>query len=170
MLVFLSLLWSGVGKIFRGIFSWIIDNPKLAGLILGAILIAGSSGWYFWHKAADKYQKQIDQLQQVVEAYKKADAEREAKIKDLEASSQAAADKLEKFISDFNGKLDDLQASYEKKLKAEQAKQRIVYVKGDTKEIPVYVEGDKVISNQLPDTFKDSVNQMVDQTNSELQK
>lgn len=160
----LSAIFSGVVKIGTAILEFFIKNPM--ALVAVACLVGGLWFGYGWGKSSNeaKYQELVQTMKEEVEA-------RNAKITQIETDSKEAADKASAKLAVMGMLIKDISDGYEKKLESalKNPKIKTVIVPGAKEYVYVNQEGE-ISCRRLPDTFTQTINDMIKATNGQTPK
>lgn len=187
-------MWLAIGKFFSavlqfllgivtGVINWVREHPREAFIVVLAVLalVASNIETYKWatKKAHEQDAKTIstlrDSLAKANGEVDKANTEtkkRDEKIKQIEGDSKAAAGKTEEALKAADDKAKTIVSEYEKKLKEERGKYKVIYVKDNAgNDVPVNIDPQgKVVCERFSETFMDTTNKLVDNANSSLKK
>lgn len=169
---FFSAVLQFILGIFTGIIKWAHDHPREAIIVaISIVLLIASNVWmHRWTEATVKAEdaKVITALQAQVKAANDETAKRDAKIKEIETKSKAAADETDRALIEAKAKSKTIVSEYEKKLATERKNYRVVYVKDkEGKDVSVNVDQQgSVICEKFSETFSDTVNKLIDNANS----
>lgn len=176
-LKFMSEIAKVLLAVLTGFIKWCREHPKRA-IALAVVLVAmvvtwWVTDWYVTRKVKAEDAKIISALQvQIKKANDDARA-RDDKAKRIEKDSKVAADQFEADTTASKARMKELVAGYEKKLAAEK-KNKILIVRvpvsaGSTTTVDVPVEvntNNEVVCRRFHESFRDTVNEMIKETNT----
>lgn len=173
--------------LFVGLFQLVAKYPIpvacLVALVITNIVTYNWSATRTETKVSAKYEKvvkdlnaKITDLTIQIKNYETLDKVRQAKIKELEESTVAAAESYKKAIDQATQKLVTLDKSWSTKLSKEikvreASAQSVKVVNPVTKqEVNVTLEGNEVVCSRFHDSFSEGINDLVREVNQTLQE
>lgn len=167
--LFLQGLWKGALGFLGGVVQFFSEHPAVLGMVLCTIVSAVVS----WNIASERTEHRVTAKYEKVLAQVKAESEaRAAKIAAVEADSKKAAAEAQAEITQKTNTITTIRNDYEKKLADSRKNPKIkvvtVTVPGVDKPTEVFVENGVVSCRNLPSTFTDTINDMVDAANGKL--
>lgn len=167
--VLLQAVWKTALGIFTSIFNFFMEHPAIFGMVV-CTLVSGIVCWNIGSNRAEaevtaKYEKVMKQIQ----AESQARAEKMAKV---EADSKKAAAEAKTEIEQKQKAISTISANYEQRLADALKNPKIKVVKievpGTNKPAEVFIENGVVSCRNLPSTFTNVINDMVDTANGRL--
>ncbi len=167
--MFLQGLFKGALGFLGGVVKFFAEHPAVLGMVLCTIVSAVAS----WNIASERTEARVTAKYEKVLAQVKAESEaRAAKIASVEADSKKAAAEAAREIEDKRSLIVAISNDYMKKLEEARKNPKIkvvtVTVPGAEKPTEVFVENGVVSCRNLPSTFTETINDMVDAANGKL--
>lgn len=168
MLLGLIAVWkflSGIfSTIFGAIFKFLSEHPWLIAVIV-AFGVGMLGGVHLGEKFRNAY------FEPIVKKFTDDVAARNLKIQTVEADSAKAAASAKALIADKDKQIEAIRNSYEQRITdmLKNPKIKTVVVPGAKETVYVNAEG-QVSCRRFPDAFVDTINEIVDQVNGEVQK
>jgi gluconate kinase len=167
---FISAVVEFVVTVVTAIIRWAQKHPRELVIVLVsiALICLSAYGSHIWTKRQEA--KVIAALQAEVEKCNKERKDRDEKITRIEKESKTNADKLSTELDESKKNISALAKDYEKKLKEERNKFKVIYVKDkDGKDVEVTLnDKSQVVCERLPDSYRDTVNKMIDEVNKPI--
>jgi hypothetical protein len=158
----LAAIWKAVTGFFGSIFDFFAKHPMVLAFLVTLVVGIGLGVMYEKHVAGEKYDALVAQVAKDEKARKeKAD---QVAVDTAKAAAEAKAQ-----IDDLKHQIDAVRGTYETRLAdaLQHQKIRTVVVPGAKETVYVTQEGN-VECRRFPDAFTDTVNQMVDTVNRQL--
>lgn len=174
ILGFFSAVFKFLLGLATAIIDWVREHPRafleiIVALVL-ALMVYGVTKGETTKKVWAEANKIIAAQKVEVDKANAETAKRDAKIKEIEEHSKAAAEELSRQLIESEQKAKGIVSDYEKKLAAERANYHVIYVKDkDGKDVSVTVDQQgSVMCDKFSQTFFDTVNGLVTNSNSPL--
>jgi hypothetical protein len=163
-MLILVAIWKAVTGFFSSVCKFLVEHP----LVLGALVVFAvgmlAGGWLEGKQMESKYEP-------VIQAFQKDAQARELKIKQIEADTQQAAAEARTVIQAKDSLIDAVSKSYEERIAAMKKNPQIKTVIVPGAKETVYVnQAGEVSCRRFPQEFTDTVNEMVDKANGDVQK